>query len=913
MPNKKVLSPASLTIHLFPGSVQSFAGQLTLDNLQGGPEVLLGWLETQLGLPQVAVHRAARVMEYAKALEQVDTPCFEKSFSADRWETASALLHRRDELLLCGWDGSCSENCPTVARDLAKAEAFYPSSFPSEAERLNAVIRAFDAGQQLPEHELRLRDNIDHWPAGWQSVLQRMHLAANPPAASIAPTGSSLRSAAELLRGQPTTAFDCDPSLRVATARSETVATEFVSATLAEAYLENPQKVARTVVLCEDDSLAVRLDASLQRRGIPTMGASLQTRSHPVLQVLPLALELCWEPVNPQSLLDFLTLPIIPISRTVASRLARALAEEPGLGSASWQRTFDEVCEESDQDADDGGKTSETLRQWFCGERSPTGETMKPDLVAKQCRKVSQWAYGRAVLIRKHDARSDSEEQVALALTEAARQAVLLADLIELAADAVTQPQLMRLLDEVTEHGVQSRLNPMAEGGPTRIRSLAEIATPYDRLIWLGTTTGDAGGSNWSVKQLDDFAYAGIKLSDGASQLRSLRSAEASALCLAKESMLVVTLLAHEEERVHPFWLAIEQKISDYHDNTGGWKSPAIEDLVEQQHGDALAPFVFRCESVRTQQSHPRRPAWEIPANVLKDRDSVSASELEDRLACPLKWTFRYQAGLHASDIASLPDEFQLRGNLFHKILERVFGGDGTLPDPEHAVRLVESAFGERLPLDAAPLAQPEKRIESQRLKAELLKATRLFVATLSAGGYSRVRMEVPVEGSAFGKEMRGSIDCVAFADDGREAVVDFKYAGRNKYYNMISEGHSVQLATYAHSRSQSSEQYPAVAYLILSEGKFFTPNQSVLSGVDPTLVLEGPSIEQVWNNFWQAINHADDWLTTDAPVPARPLQLADEWPAGAEIVLDKNNEREPQGVCRYCDFKRFCGMETVQ
>ena len=107
----------------------------------------------------------------------------------------------------------------------------------------------------------------------------------------MAADGNALRAAGDVLRGQPTAPFDCDASLRVAKARSKTVATEFIAAVLADEAKTRSAKVARTVVLCEDDSLAVRLDASLQRRGVPTMGASLQTRAHPVLQVLPLALE----------------------------------------------------------------------------------------------------------------------------------------------------------------------------------------------------------------------------------------------------------------------------------------------------------------------------------------------------------------------------------------------------------------------------------------------------------------------------------------------------------------------------------------------------------------------------------------------------------------------------------------------
>ncbi|WP_146408967.1 PD-(D/E)XK nuclease family protein [Allorhodopirellula heiligendammensis] len=884
-----------------------------MDRIVGGPIVLLEWLETQLGLPQADVHRASRVMQYADALEKVPNACFSPSLEADKWETASELLKRRDELMLSGWDGSKSDGCPPITRDLATAEKEYRGSFPGDAERLAMVFESLNAGQVLPRHELKLYEVIDVWPALWQAVLERMNICPADEVLPLSTEVGSLHAAGCVVRGNTMTAFGCDESLRIAKARSETVATELVASVLSEDHASHPDKVARTVVLCEDDSLAVRLDTSLLRRGVPTMGASVQTKAHPVLQVLPLALELCWDPVDPQCLLDLLTLPVIPFRRPIASRLARALAEEPGLGSAAWDHAFEEICAESEQDIENPGRMKQRLQDWFCTERSPADQPIATTMVAGQCRKVAKWAIGRATLIWNDESRGDSDNQVAIALHEASRQASLLGDLVELAGETITQPQLGRLLDEVMDRGVESRPCPVADGGPTRVRSLSEIADGYDRLIWLGTTTTDATGSCWSVKQLNDFAAAGIHLDDGTHNLRSLRAAEARGLCLAKESMLVVALPASEEQRVHPLWLAIEQKIADHH-HPDHWSPPAIEDLVANNDCAALAPFVFRCESVSTQPAQPQRPVWEIPASLLKDRDTVSASELEDRLACPLKWTFRYQAGLRSSEIASLPDEFQLRGNLFHKILERVFAGDGSLPDATEAVRLVESTFNERLPLDAAPLAQPEKRVESQRLRNELVKATRLFVETLSRGGYTSVKIEEPITGTAFGKEMRGWIDCVASADDGREAVVDFKYAGRAKFYGMITEGRSVQLATYAHSRRQTGGNFPAVAYLVLSDGKFFTPSGSPLAGVDPATVLDGPSIERVWNNFSRAITDAEDWLSTDAAVPARPLQVIDDWPDGADIVLKEKLKRdESQSVCRYCDYTKLCGKEAVQ
>ena len=904
-----MLGIAILKITLFSGRASLLAGDPRIDRIIGGPVVLLEWLETQLGLPQAYVDRAARVMQYADALSKVTEACFERSLAADRWETASDLLHRRDELILCGWDGTSSYGYPRITVDLALAEREYVGSFPSEAERIPAVLEALDAGQVLPSHELKLAEPIDAWPAVWQLVLSRLNVQDPDQVTPCSPDSSSLLAAANVVRGERTATFDCDSSLRVTQARSETAAVEFVASVLAS----NSDDLSRTVVYCEDDSLAVRLDACLQRIGIPTMGASLQTRAHPVLQVLPLALELCWEPVDPQCLLDLLTLPIIPFTRVAASALARALSEEPGLGSGAWQNAFDSLYEKSEQDADNPGKLKERLEEWFCSDRSPQGQPISTNLMARQCRKVAKWAIGRATLIWQDEDLSPSDNHVAIALRELSRQAILLGDLIELAGESITQPQLRRLIEEVTDRGVESQLCLRADGGPVRVRSLAVVVDSYDQLIWLGTTTADTKGSRWSVKQLADFAAAGIVIDDGTNSLRSLRAAEARGLCLASKAMLVIELPQNAEQRVHPLWLAVEQKIVEHH-LPEKRKPVAIEDLIASNECAGLSPFVFACEATSFQPPQPLRPVWDIPASLLKDRDTVSASELEDRLACPLKWTFNYQANLRSSEIASLPDESRLRGNLFHKILERVFGGGGDLPTEDDAASLVEQTFDERLPLDAAPLAQPEKRVESQRLKIQLVKASRLFVRTLTAGGYRSVKIEEPIEGSAFGKELRGSIDCLASADDGRKAVVDFKYAGRTKYYDMVAKGKSVQLATYAFSRSLADGSFPAVAYLVLSDGTIFTPAGSPLAGVPTSDVIEGPSIEQVWNDFWTAIAGAESWLTTDDPVPARPIQDSTDWPSGSELVLvDRLKPSETQSVCRYCDYKRLCGMEVTR
>jgi ATP-dependent helicase/nuclease subunit B len=622
-----------------------------------------------------------------------------------------------------------------------------------------------------------------------------------------------------------------------------------------------------------------------------------------VLQILPLSLALCWGPVDPQALLDFLTLPILPLPRKAASRLANALTQEPGLGSSQWDGAVEELC---GKEHDPEGKLRERLDAWLLCERTSRGSEIPAHLVRARCGMVAQWATGRATLLAQ-DAQSDPN--LIKALQIAAGQASLLGELAESQGTALSEPQLARLLEEALANGVETTSCIEAEGGPIRVRSLSELDGPCDRLIWLGLGTADAAGCRWTSDQLRKLREAGIDVDDGSNLLSSLRSAEARGYGFVAETFLAVLLPQDLGKRWHPLWLAIRAWLPEKDIE----QPPVFEDLVADENLNSLAPFTFECHDADIEPPQKPRPLWGIPADLLCDRQTVSATELQDRLGCPLKWTLNYQARLRPSAIAELPSDFQLKGTFCHRILERVFREGGDLPTVDDAVARVAASFDERLPLDAAPLAQPDKYFEHQRLRSELENATRVLIGTLASGGYRIVGIEVELSGEAFGKSLKGSIDCVAERDNGDEAIIDFKYGGRAKYHSLIKDGKAVQLATYAYGRSTVRGRFPAVAYLVLSDGLLYTPSESPLHGDGNRSLINGPSIQTVWQQFADAIDKADDWLTSDAPIPARPLQNPSQWPTGVTMVLETNLKADQvQEVCKYCHYKSICGIQET-
>ncbi len=881
--------------------------------VRGGAMALLSWLETQLGLQRLLPGHTERALAFAALLDGTGGSSYSESFATDRWATAMRLLSLRDELLMAGWDGRAAAGLPRLVNDLAAAEERARNESSGEAngdaaaircgaaERIGDVLAALDAGQLLPDHRCELEETVDLWPARWRPLLERLHLAPVPaspvpPDAHHAGTGGGKSL----------------PPLSHLTATSVQEACDFLAAILttacSTAHAADRAILSETAILCEDPEIALRLDGTFARRGVPTMGASLQSSALPLFQVLPLTLQLCREPVDPQILLDFVSLPVGPIPKRAGLALADALGDQPGMGSYAWERAREELVSETN---DPGGKTAARLAEWLDLNRVAQGEPLPAPLVIERCAKVTRWAIGRAAMLEGNETRDAADRRLAATFHALAGQAATLSKLVEGHGEGtITEPQLARLLHAAQEDGITYRPHIEAATGPLLAGGLADITHPVARLIWLGTGTGDPPSSPWTALDLERLRSNGVDIDDGSRALRALRAAERSGLGRVGTHILAITLPGDDESRPHPLWL---ETVEAHRAARGGKPPPptAIEELIRADRREAISPWTFITDTFAIEPPQPARVRWNVDRSLLGDRTSSSASSLTMRLSCPLQWVLNYRARLRPSAIAGLPGSFQLKGTFCHRILEEVFGGGGELPTERRARAAVKERFETRLPRDAAPLAQPTARGESLAMKKELIDSAALLVKTLRAGGYRVAAMEAHVHGEIAGRKLIGFIDCLARRPDGGEAVIDFKYAGR-KYRSLLAEGRAVQLATYAAARAQEAGvESVAVAYLILCDSRLHTPEGSPLAGSRRGDIVGGaPGIESVWNDFVAAIEAADGWLAGDEPIVARPLQDPEAWPEGCELVI---REKEADRACTYCPYDILCGRSGLE
>ena len=305
-----------------------------------GPNQLLRDLELRLGLSVDDEPEALRVARWA-ARVAVLAPLgrfYSASFDVDALGTASALLRLRDLLIEAGWAGRVvSAGGPRLDAIAELEQLGHPALPPGAVDRLAAVARALAGCRTKIYSELRLAEPPAFWSACWQTVFHRLEQAgtrvslhtASFPGARVDTDLGRVQAALKREGTLGLGALQGDGSFVLLNAETAWEAGRATAAVLATLPLE------RTVVIRGGDVSA--LDNALAAHGLPTQGWRSNSPWRAALQVLPLALELAFEPKDPYRVLELLTLPVGPFQGSAGRRLAKALARPPGIGSPAWE------------------------------------------------------------------------------------------------------------------------------------------------------------------------------------------------------------------------------------------------------------------------------------------------------------------------------------------------------------------------------------------------------------------------------------------------------------------------------------------------------------------------------------------------------------------------------------------------
>lgn len=269
---------------------------------------------------------------------------------------------------------------------------------------------------------------------------------------------------------------------------------------------------------------------------------------------------------------------------------------------------------------------------------------------------------------------------------------------------------------------------------------------------------------------------------------------------------------------------------------------------------------------------------------------ALSPSRAGDFMQCPLLYRFRV-----VDQLPEPPSAAAARGTLVHAVLERIFDLPAAERTLEAAIAMVPTAWTEMLEREPE-LAELAAEIESQGADTLLEK----WFALEDPTQLEPAERELYVEADLDGLVIRGYVDRLDEAPDGRLRVVDYK-TGRAP--SETFEGRALfQLKFYALALWRSRGVLPSRLQLVY-------PRDSLVLWIDPTeaeLLATERKIQALWAAIEQVAAQGDwrprrgrhcSWCAHKAVCPAwggTPPPL----PADAQArALDPRSAGRPETV----------------
>ena len=794
---------------------------------------------------------------------------------------------------------------------------------PGTGDRLGAITAAVEAGRSPGYVRVRTVEPVALWSRRWQDIFTKLQasgcsLDLQEPLRPRAPPTSDLgRVQQQLLLGGEFVPPRGDGS--IVFLRGETVwETAQATAGLLRAWEQD--RGGRTVIIRNGNALP--LDLALEGAGLSTQGMRGSSRLRPLLQVLPLALELAFEPKDPYRILELLALPEGPFRGIVANQLADALAEMPGLGSESWQAAktvaAELICKGmlSDGKAEADAtlaidKAMQRVAEWIEAPGHPQAAAPRGVLLAV-VERVMKWIKGRinsapeAISDNHADAQDHDESLFGIAYGQAAALAeTLTAD----PRATLGLVQVRQLVEAVVGSGGSIHLRDERAGRIDHVDRAAALLRPRGTVLWWSCTSEAAEAPRplpFSRAERAALGAAGVQLGDARAHMAETAGAWRRVALAATDRLVLVAprVECGEAVAVHPFWDELTARMGGERRDLSRVNLGA-HDLL---HGRSpLVGCAVDTEETAETSLPPGRPEWRLTPQHLARGDRASASSLEMFLGCPLRWTMHYRAGLRPGSLAALPEDYNLYGTLGHRLVELLHrGGAFKLGGDALRTRCL-ATLDDMLPREGATLLLPGRAVELAQVRAQLATAVLRLADLLLRSKLEIVDVEKEERIDWRGRALEGHLDLLLRNRDKEDVVLDLKW-GRTTYANKLKDGTAVQLAVYAYLRKSAakSRTFPAVAYFSLSRGLSLATDDKTF---DRTQVFAGDNAETTWRRTEVTLKlierHLDEGRVAVAGVPGAPPVVQ---ACGGDLESQEHLVLAPDAACVYCEFDPVCG-----
>ena len=833
--------------------------------LHCGPQGLLRLLETRLGLTGIWAPYPYRVEAYRRRLLFADNEhrFYHDSLKACSLVVAETLLGWRDTLLLCGWDFH-SRLAPARLQDLAAVERLPYSQIPHVpwgfAERMRAVLAALPR-LDLGIAKISLIDKSSHLRPPWEFILQKLSnsgISIEELAEPELKAHGDLGALQHGLRYGGNEEASGDGTLVIFRPNSDTYAADMMASWLSSDGAPKP-----VLIIPPGDRTLSRVLAGY---GAPDLGVTSHSTSRPILQILPILVELLWDPLNPLRLIEFLGLPETPFPPWIARRLAEVVAVAPGLGGAAWRKKVAEI--ESTWAKRLGDKINgvvmlkELIAFWLETTRYQQSPGIPREAVACLAERIVKWAYTGC----------SGDGERASEMKTLAGHAKQLSTIVEtMPEDLITQPHMLQLVRMIQKE-------VPAIGGSAEAGHLPWVESPdavIDRakeVVWWGftsTNTPFLRRSPWTKSEIDFLAQKSVLLPDAEDEVARLASGFTKPVFNAQDRLILVIPSFEQgtEACSHPLYTRIKavfrNSLHKIELSANDWLSGCrvLPPLSESPLPSRILPV-------------PQR-FWRIQGLQLIPREVESYSSLNDLFYNPFKWVLKYKAQIKDGPLQGISNIKTLKGNLAHRFFQEVFlpGEDFTDWNQEKMDRVADVTLALLMTKEGAILLLPGFEAERASLVTKVKTAAWSMVCHIRDNGWRVVGTELTADGMLGYQPISGRIDLLLERDDD-SALVDLKWSGSQYRREELAGNKALQLALYAHMLARGDIS-PHVAFFILSEGTLiatdrrgFIDARVVTPSAGGSLVSLVKQMELTWYWRWSQLGTGMIEVPVDGTLP---------------------------------------------
>ena len=827
-----------------------------------GPVGLLNLLESVLGLPKSMISEGERLLQYRALLAKCDHEqrFYHRSFQADSWSVARTLLGWRDQWRMEGWNGVFAADVHARLVDMADVEQHAIGKLsPGIAERINAVSDALRVQNYLVE-SVELVDAFSDFPAVWRRLLNLLNLV---PHGALVPaeSGTTLSMLQQSIMQhdiQPVKWVE-DGTLLVLRAHARVTAARMIG----ELCARNPQN---TLLLVEQDGGV--LDVLSSANGNASLGVSERSSLRPALQLIPLAFSLLWQPLDPYALLEFLIHPLCPLPRFVTIRLARAVAEQPGIGGEKWCTAIEKIRDDANENAD---FIIASIHEWlfvpkFQSEQAVPVALLEDILLRITASLTSK--LGSEDLYAHHAQTSVLSQcvQIARALSLLRKQGI----------ESIARLDLKKLFDQVIS-GDSNQAHISDVGGCLLATHPAACIETQDTVIWWNLVAPIPLPSYpWYKQEMDALHAAGVTLPT-LNELAEAQTRNWLQPLLAARKQLILAL-PNEREELHPIWLLIERAF-------GKNVVPVLQ--VEDVLADELT--LHRPVLVQHQPLPALRRWWNLGENSIEIPQRHSFSSLDKLINNPSDWVLRYAAHIDPPKILSIPTGNRLLGTLAHRIVELLYQQPGALQWTEARVlSWVNARFCQILQEEGAVLLLPGQRGNLAGFDRSLVRAIKNLHSHLQVAGIVSVEPEKSLVGKCFMGSLGGNCDILVKNAAGNAAVLDLKWTREKDYQEMLRANKQLQLAIYGELHRQEFGDWAVPAYYIFDAASLYAQDRKFFPGAMLAKPEDGDNSASLWLQAQETMR----WRRTQMQAGRIELVLKDTeqdinslWPEGALAV----------------------------